>query len=254
VEERIIKAPVGTGTAPTGYPPVVDRSVGDARAMPSRPEGQDRPVRADQESEQPGTGQWRSAVPSETADQSRPTTSSANDRVNSAVRTPSGGVVAVPKIEPRTTAPTVTDRAPTVVEEQTGTQSEGIKASLSENDYYEQGFELLTQSKYEDAATVFEQQLKAYPGGKLAADAHYWIAEAMQVSRKIDVAKQHLKVIIKDYPQSSRLPDAMLKTAYIEQQLGNEIEARILFQEIVNYHPKSDAAIAAKNRLAASGN
>jgi len=92
--------------------------------------------------------------------------------------------------------------------------------------------------------------LQAHPKGDLADDAHYWIAEAMHVSRKLDVAKVHLKAIINDYPQSRRLPDAMLKTAYIEQSQGNQIEARILFQEIVNSHPQSDAAIAAKNQLA----
>jgi len=121
---------------------------------------------------------------------------------------------------------------------------------VSEDDYYGQGFELLKQSKYEEAAEIFKQQLQAHPKGDLADDAHYWIAEAMHVSRKLDVAKVHLKAIINDYPQSRRLPDAMLKTAYIEQSQGNQIEARILFQEIVNSHPQSDAAIAAKNQLA----
>lgn len=123
--------------------------------------------------------------------------------------------------------------------------------TLSEDDYYGQGFELLKQSKYEEAATIFERQIKAYPQGDLADDAHYWIAEAMHVSRKLDVSKRHLRIIINDYPQSPRLPDAMLKTAYIEQSEGNKIEAQILFQEIVNLHPKSDAAIAAKNQLSA---
>jgi tol-pal system protein YbgF len=125
-------------------------------------------------------------------------------------------------------------------------------AVVSEEDFYAQGFELLKQSKYEEAASIFEQQLKTHPQGDLADDAHYWIAEAMHVSRKLDVAKVHLKAIISDYPQSRRVPDAMLKTAYIEQSQGNEIEARILFQEIVNMHPQSDAAIAAKNQLAAA--
>lgn len=129
---------------------------------------------------------------------------------------------------------------------------EPVSAPLvSEDEYYTQGFELLKQSKYEEAASIFEQQLQTYPNGDLADDAHYWIAEAMHVSRKLDVAKVHLKTIISDYPQSRRLPDAMLKTAYIEQSQGNQIEARILFQEIVNLHPQSDAAIAAKNQLAA---
>ena len=120
-----------------------------------------------------------------------------------------------------------------------------------ENEFYSEGIALLKQSQYEQAAVVFEKQLEAHPQGGLADGAHYWIAEAMFLNRKLDVAKSHLKTIINDYPQSTRLPNAMLKTAYIEQSQGNQIEARILFQEIVALYPQSDAAIAAKNQLAA---
>jgi tol-pal system protein YbgF len=150
--------------------------------------------------------------------------------------------------KPDTQAPVPNQATPT----QAAQAQAQAPAVVSEEDYYAQGFELLKQSKYEEAASIFEQQLKTYPQGDLADDAHYWIAEAMHVSRKLDVAKVHLKAIINDYPQSRRVPDAMLKTAYIEQSQGNQIEARILFQEIVNMHPQSDAAIAAKNQLAAA--
>ena len=42
----------------------------------------------------------------------------------------------------------------------------------------------------------------------------------------------------------------MLRMAYIEQEQGNHMEARILLNEIIQYHPRSDAVHAAKNRLA----
>lgn len=194
------------------------------------------------------------------------------DAVKHAVNSASGGVIAIPK---NNNGAWVTNNAPAVTVQSTDTivansvpidpsiaAAKSVLAAtdntadsaptLSEDDYYGQGFELLKQSKYEEASTIFERQIKAYPRGNLADDAHYWIAEAMHVSRKLDVSKQHLKTIINDYPQSPRLPDAMLKTAYIEQSQGNKMEAQILFQEIVSLHPKSDAAIAAKNQLAAT--
>ena len=121
--------------------------------------------------------------------------------------------------------------------------------SLSEDDYYDQGFEHLKQSKYDEAIDTFTQQVAAYPNGDLADDAHYWIAEAYFINRQPAQAKPHLRIIIDNYPTSPRLPDAMLKTAYIEQDTGNLIEARILLQEIVARHPSSNAAIAARNRL-----
>jgi tol-pal system protein YbgF len=177
--------------------------------------------------------------------------------------TGSGGVVGVPSqiASPSSQAQASTSAGGILGQASTGVISSQAQAVLTqpsapvvlpEQDYYAQGFELLKQSKYEQAASVFEQQLTAHPRGDLADDAHYWIAEAMHVSRRLDVAKVHLKAIISDYPQSRRVPDAMLKTAYIEQSQGNQIEARILFQEVVNMHPQSDAAIAAKNQLAAA--
>lgn len=122
-------------------------------------------------------------------------------------------------------------------------------AKFTEDQYYDRGFAFLKQSKYDEAVNVFKQQIVDHPQGDLADDAHYWIAEAMFINRKPSEARPHLREIIDNYPQSARLPDAMLKSAYIEQDLGNLIEARILLQEIVARHPSSNAAIAAKNRL-----
>ena len=123
-------------------------------------------------------------------------------------------------------------------------------AVLPETDYYQQGFELLKQSRHAQAVDTFKQQISNYPQGDLADDAHYWIAESMYVNRSLDISKRYFKAIIDNFTQSPRLPDAMLKTAYIEQEQGNQIEARILLQEILQYHPRSNAAISAKNRLA----
>jgi tol-pal system protein YbgF len=120
---------------------------------------------------------------------------------------------------------------------------------LSEQDYYQRGFALLKESKHSQAVNIFKQQISSYPQGSYADDAHYWIAESMYVNRALDDSKEYFRAIIDNYSQSPRLPDAMLKTAYIEQEQGNVIEARILLQEIIQYHPRSNAAISAKNRL-----
>ena len=122
-------------------------------------------------------------------------------------------------------------------------------AGLSEQDYYQRGFDLLKESKHSQAVKIFKQQIATYPQGSSADDAHYWIAESMYVNRALDDSKQYFRAIIDNYSQSTRLPDAMLKTAYIEQEQGNVIEARILLQEIIQYHPRSNAAISARNRL-----
>ena len=122
-------------------------------------------------------------------------------------------------------------------------------SSIPENDYYQQGFNFLKESKHDEAVNVFQQQIKAYPQGDLADDAYYWIAESLYVSQKIDLSKENFKAILNSYPKSERVPEAMLKLATIEKEQGNAIESRILLQEIIQFHPQSDAAISAKNKL-----
>ena len=126
----------------------------------------------------------------------------------------------------------------------------GTTTSAAEQAFYQQGFDLLKQSKHDEAVTTFKKQISDYPNGEYSDDAHYWIAESLYVNRDLDQSKLYFKAIIDNFPQSPRLPDAMLKTAYIEQEQGNVIEARILLQEIIQFHPRSNAAISAKNRLA----
>jgi len=120
---------------------------------------------------------------------------------------------------------------------------------LAEDVMYQQGFDLLKQFKYDEAVGVFKQQVERYPSGSYADDGLYWIAESMYLNRNLPESKKYFREILDNFAQSPRVPDAMLKTAYIEQDQGNEIEARILLQEIIQYHPRSDAAISAKNRL-----
>lgn len=152
-------------------------------------------------------------------------------------------IVAVPSVPQGGQVPTTTQQIAAL-------DPASVVDVVSENDYYQRGFALLKESKHTEAVAVFKQQITSYPKGERADDAYYWIAESMYVNRKLDVSKENFKAIIQGYPNSARLPDAMLKLAYIEQEQGNIIEARILLQEILQFHPKSDAALSAKNRLA----
>jgi len=153
------------------------------------------------------------------------------------------GVISVPRA-PTTTLPSSSSSSlPNEV------ATAPIQAKFSEEDYYQQGFELLKEAEHDRAVQIFQEQIASYPQGELVDDAYYWIAESKYVNRDLTGSKQNFKTIIERYKQSPRLPDAMLKTAYIEQEQGNVIEARILLQEIVQFYPRSNAAISAKNRL-----
>lgn len=250
-EERAIDTPQASGQE---YPPVIDRSIGSPNVATPAPQYGD--PQSSNGAVQPNADQ-RWDVPSST----QPLDNRAP--VNGA---PSTGVIAVPNdiplpgnatgnapidagvvpqpqpSEPTQVAPNLSTAAP-------DNQVANV-AVLSESEYYKQGFELVKQAKYDEAVNVFTQQISAYPQGDQADDAYYWIAESMIVNRNLPSAKKNLKIIIDQYTNSPRVPDAMLRMAHIEEEQGNVIEARILLQEILANHPSSNAAISAKNRLA----
>ncbi len=226
-EERVL-SPNSAPAASSQFPPVEERQIGGPLSTPA--EGSFPPST--------GSGPVIVGTPIE------------------AVPTNGGGVIAIPG---GVDAPTTNNGVPSpdVASQQataTGDPSNNaIEATLGESELYQQAFELLRQSKHNEAVAVFSQQIADFPYGEYADDANYWIAESKYVNRDLAESKKYFKVIIEQYKQSPRLPDAMLKTAYIEQEQGNKIEARILLQEILQYHPRSNAAISAKNRLAELG-
>lgn len=161
-------------------------------------------------------------------------------------------VIAVPPSvqDPSSTANPVPANMPVSAPPIASSANASVPAVLPEDEYYEQGFDLVKQGKFADAIQIFQELIKRYPQGDLVGDAHYWIGESSFLDRDLDTSKKYFKTFIEGYPQSARLPGAMLRTAYIEQEQGNQMEARILLNEIIQYYPRSDAVHAARNRLA----
>jgi tol-pal system protein YbgF len=267
VEERLIGA-TKLSAPVSNYPPVIERSIGGAE-NDSGPEAQASVLDAgfvgnDQvaNNQYPIDASATPQSPRSIEDSVRLNRGFGVSNVPQAAAGLGGsGVIAIPTSGVNSTvsnseyAPVASSQSrPSVSSDQ---QTEGVQpevanaqaTGMSEQDYYQRGFDLLKESKHSQAVKIFKQQISTYPQGSYADDAHYWIAESMYVNRALDDSKQYFRAIIDNYSQSPRQPDAMLKTAYIEQEQGNVIEARILLQEIIQYHPRSNAAISAKNRL-----
>src|SRR5262249_4375197 len=82
-------------------------------------------------------------------------------------------------------------------------------------------FDLLQARKYDEAAKAFTQFLSAYASSPLADNAQYWLAQSHYVQRQFNVALPEFQKMIDKYPQSSKLPDALLKVGYCQSELGN---------------------------------
>ncbi len=121
--------------------------------------------------------------------------------------------------------------------------------SEQEQASYDAAFDLLKQSRYDEAVAAFKEFQIRFPKSTLADSAQYWIAEARYVNRAYDAALHEYSSLIQRYPNSKRLPDAMLKIGYIHFDNEQWEQARRALNAVVIRYPGSRVAVSAKMRL-----
>jgi len=114
---------------------------------------------------------------------------------------------------------------------------------------YKAAFNLLKVGKYDEAIVSYSEFIRKYPSGEYASNAQYWLGEANYVTRQFPVAIQEFQKVVSQYPQSRKLPDAMLKIGYIHYELKQSADARRVLTELTKKFPGTTPARLAENRL-----
>jgi tol-pal system protein YbgF len=121
----------------------------------------------------------------------------------------------------------------------------------SDQQNYQAAFDLISARRYEEAGARFETFLAQFPTSPLADNAQYWLAETHYVRGQYAEALPAFRKVIEQYPQSAKLPDALLKIGYCQIELGDRNAARTSLQEVMRQFPDTTAARLASNRLSA---
>jgi tol-pal system protein YbgF len=119
----------------------------------------------------------------------------------------------------------------------------------AEQQQYDAAFALMKQGLYEQAGKNFRAFLARHPQSPLAGHAQYWVGEAAYVTRDFRTALEEFTKVATDYPQSTKLPDALLKIGYSHNELGANDKARATLQDVVARYPNTTVAKAAEQRL-----
>jgi len=119
----------------------------------------------------------------------------------------------------------------------------------AERQAYEQAFNLLKESQYDQAIAAFQAFLQSYAKGDYADNAQYWLGEANYVTRRYKEAEQEFLKVITLYPESSKVPDAKLKLGYTYYELSEWEKARQTLNDVITAKPGSTVARLAENRL-----
>ena len=133
---------------------------------------------------------------------------------------------------------------PPVVAEQAAPQP-----SQGEQEAYIKAVEPLKQRRFEEASVALTDFLARYPNSANADKAHFWLAETHYVNRNIPAALTEFQGVLKDYPKSSKVPGALLKIGYIQDDAKDPKAARITLEEVIRRFPQSGEARLAQTRL-----
>lgn len=105
------------------------------------------------------------------------------------------------------------------------------------------------EGRYPQAINGFQQFLQKYPASSLASEVQYWLGESYYVTRDYAAAKESFIDLGLRYPNSGRLPDALLKLGYIYEILGDISRAQEVLQKLLQVYPDTQAAGLARQRL-----
>ncbi len=114
---------------------------------------------------------------------------------------------------------------------------------------YQAAFNLLKDSQYDRAIGAFQNFLTAFPDSPLAENAQYWLGEAYYVNKSFTDALAAFQRVADKYPQSRKLPDALLKVGYCDYELKQWDAAKQVLSQVVASFPDTPAGHLAQQRL-----
>jgi len=123
-------------------------------------------------------------------------------------------------------------------------------AAVTDQQAYDAAFARIQQQDFAGAQMAFVNFLATYPASALRGNAQYWLAETYYADLDYRTALVEFQRVLDNYPQSSKMPDALLKIGYCNDSLGNTTAARQALLRVVREFPDTSAANLADQRLA----
>lgn len=125
-----------------------------------------------------------------------------------------------------------------------------VAVQASEKERYQQAYDTLRNGRNAQAIQLFEALQADYPAGEFSDNTQYWLGEVYKINRDFDKARAAFSKVVSQYPQSAKVPDALLKLGYIEFDQQNLAKARDYLTRVTTSYPSSTAAHLAAKKLA----
>ena len=123
-------------------------------------------------------------------------------------------------------------------------------AEQAEKRDFEAALALFRKAEFAGAKTAFFDFLSRYSRSGYAPSALFWLGTAQYATRDYAGAMVNFRALIASAADHQRTPEAVLSVANCQVELKDIRGARKTLQDLVSAYPKSEAAVAARERLA----
>jgi len=125
-----------------------------------------------------------------------------------------------------------------------------FRADPAEKRDFEAALAVFRSGKFADAVPAFTTFLRQYPQSGYAPSARFWLGNAQYATRDYKEAINNFKALLAAAPDHGRAPEAALSIANCQIELKDTRAARKTLEDLIRTYPQSEAAAAAKERLA----
>jgi tol-pal system protein YbgF len=131
-------------------------------------------------------------------------------------------------------------------------QVDGIEflAEPSEIRSFEDSLALFRKGEFAAASSSFTDFIRRYPSSGYSAIALFWLGNAQYANRDYKEAIRHFNLLLSKSADHPRAPETLLSIANCQLELKDLKAARKTLEDVMKTYPQSEAASAARERLA----
>ncbi|MBO6717565.1 MAG: tol-pal system protein YbgF [Rhizobiaceae bacterium] len=129
------------------------------------------------------------------------------------------------------------------------TQVAALPSTSDPDELYRTAYEFVLSGDYQTAEAGFREHIDRFPQDARAADAHFWLGEALLGQEKYRDAAQVFLGASRDYPQARKAPEMMLKLGVSLAALDQRDVACATLAEVAKRYPQASTAVLERTKV-----
>ena len=125
-----------------------------------------------------------------------------------------------------------------------------FSADPAEQREFEAALGAFRKGDFMAAQNAFGDFVRKYPSSGYRPTALFWLGNAQYANRDYRGAIANFRALLQQAPDHPRAPEAVLSIANCQIELKDNVSARRTLDDLVKAYPQSEAASAARERLA----